>query len=266
MRLRVDAHSPIPIRWQLAEQLKHAHRGRWRPAGSAVAEHPGARRLSRHQSEHRGARDRGSQAERARGGAAGQGRVRGLDTAARTVPDSAARTSLKDAVIRAAALGMTPDDVTMGVLSVAGVGLAALRGAAAILLVECSPRGARLLRPGARGAAPGPGRQGAAQRAWRAPCGVGSRRPITGGRRSRASGTCRAWNAGWRAWGVPVVALLAEAHLETLHRLAQLPSGTRVGRGLRRGRNGPQPGALDRQCGPAEHRAGRGRPGSRARG
>jgi hypothetical protein len=29
--------------------------------------------------------------------------------------------------------------------------------------------------------------------------------------------------------GVPVVALLAEVHLETLHRLAQLPSGTRVG-------------------------------------
>ena len=29
--------------------------------------------------------------------------------------------------------------------------------------------------------------------------------------------------------GVPVIALLAEAHLETLHRLAQLPSGTRVG-------------------------------------
>jgi hypothetical protein len=29
--------------------------------------------------------------------------------------------------------------------------------------------------------------------------------------------------------GVPVIALLAEAHLETLHRLAQLPTGTRVG-------------------------------------
>jgi hypothetical protein len=29
--------------------------------------------------------------------------------------------------------------------------------------------------------------------------------------------------------GVPVIALLAEAHLETLHRLAQLPAGTRVG-------------------------------------
>jgi hypothetical protein len=29
--------------------------------------------------------------------------------------------------------------------------------------------------------------------------------------------------------GIPVIALLAEAHLETLHRLAQLPPGTRVG-------------------------------------
>src|SRR6185436_9653766 len=29
--------------------------------------------------------------------------------------------------------------------------------------------------------------------------------------------------------GVPVIALLAEAHLETLHHLAQLPVGTRVG-------------------------------------
>jgi hypothetical protein len=29
--------------------------------------------------------------------------------------------------------------------------------------------------------------------------------------------------------GVPVIALLAEAHLETLQRLAQLPPGTRVG-------------------------------------
>jgi DNA-binding transcriptional regulator YhcF (GntR family) len=27
MRLRVEAHSPIPIRWQLAEQLKHVIEG-----------------------------------------------------------------------------------------------------------------------------------------------------------------------------------------------------------------------------------------------
>jgi hypothetical protein len=32
-----------------------------------------------------------------------------------------------------------------------------------------------------------------------------------------------------RRIGIPVIALLAEAHLETLQRLAQLPSGTRVG-------------------------------------
>ena len=29
--------------------------------------------------------------------------------------------------------------------------------------------------------------------------------------------------------GIPAIALLAEAHLETLHALAQLPPGTRVG-------------------------------------
>ena len=27
MRLHADAHSPIPIRWQLAEQLKHVIEG-----------------------------------------------------------------------------------------------------------------------------------------------------------------------------------------------------------------------------------------------
>src|SRR4029453_14557240 len=45
---------------------------------------------------------------------------------------------LKDTVIRAAALGLTPDDVAVGVLSLAGVGVAALRAAAEVLLVECS--------------------------------------------------------------------------------------------------------------------------------
>ena len=41
-------------------------------------------------------------------------------------------------MIRAAALGMTPDDVAVGVLSLASVGLAALRGTAEVLLIECS--------------------------------------------------------------------------------------------------------------------------------
>jgi len=42
-------------------------------------------------------------------------------------------------VIRAAALGMTADDLAVGVLSVAGVRPAALQGSVEVLLVECSP-------------------------------------------------------------------------------------------------------------------------------
>jgi len=68
MRLRVDAHSPIPIRWQLTEHLKHVIEGGGGPRDEA--HHSRAGRLSRHQSEHGHARDRGSQAERARAGGA----------------------------------------------------------------------------------------------------------------------------------------------------------------------------------------------------
>ena len=36
MRLRVDAGSPIPIRWQLAEQLKHVIEGGGVPRDEAL--------------------------------------------------------------------------------------------------------------------------------------------------------------------------------------------------------------------------------------
>jgi DNA-binding transcriptional MocR family regulator len=36
MRLRVDAHSPIPIRWQLTEQLKHVIEGNGVPREQAL--------------------------------------------------------------------------------------------------------------------------------------------------------------------------------------------------------------------------------------
>ena len=36
MRLRVDAHSPIPIRWQLTEQLKHVIEGNGVPGEQAL--------------------------------------------------------------------------------------------------------------------------------------------------------------------------------------------------------------------------------------
>jgi hypothetical protein len=62
---------PDPLAADGAAEARH--RGQRRPAGAGVAEHPGAGGLPRHQSEHGGARDRGSEAERARGGAAGQG-------------------------------------------------------------------------------------------------------------------------------------------------------------------------------------------------
>ena len=134
---------------------------------------------------------------------------------------------LKDAVIRAAALEMTPDDVAVGVLSVAGVGLAALRGAAAVLLVECSPPELDFF-----------GRELEAHLPVRVDKVLLKDLATTVRRQTGANH----WAAAVTSFGhlpeverrleglgVPVVALLAEVHLETLHRLAQLPSGTRIG-------------------------------------
>ena len=162
-------------------------------------------------------------------------------------------------MIRAAALEMTPDDVAVGVLSLAGVGLAALRGAVAVLLVECSPPELDFF-----------GRELEAHLPVRVDKVLLKDLATTVRRQTRADH----WAAAVTSFGhlpeverrldglgVPVVALLAEVHLETLHRLAQLPSGTRVGVVSAERRDRPQPGALDRQRRPAEHRAGRGRPG-----
>ena len=134
---------------------------------------------------------------------------------------------LKDAVIRAAALEMTPDDVAVGVLSVAGVGLAALRGAVAVLLVECSPPELDFF-----------GRELEAHLPVRVDKVLLKDLATTVRRQTGA----HHWAAAVTSFGhlpeverrldglgVPVVALLAEVHLETLHRLAQLPAGTRVG-------------------------------------
>jgi len=134
---------------------------------------------------------------------------------------------LKDAVIRAAVLEMTPDDVAVGVLSVASVGLAALQGAVAVLLVECSPPELDFF-----------GRELEADLPVRVDKALLKDLATTV---RRQTGT-KHWAAAVTSFGhlpevehrlnglgVPVVALLAEVHLETLHRLAQLPSGTRVG-------------------------------------
>ena len=219
IRLRVDAHSPIPIRRQLTEQLKHVIEGGGVPREHAL---PSIRELAGFLGINPNTVARAIE-DLKRSGYVEARRGKGVFVAPTrpTRPFPTLRAAfLKDAVIRAAALGMTPDDVAMGVLSLAGVGLAAVRGAVAVLLVEFFGRELEaqlpvrvdkvLLRDLAtivrRPAPAGP---------WAAAVTSFAHLPEV---ERRLDGR-----------GIPVIALLAEAHLETLHRLAQLPSGTRVG-------------------------------------
>jgi hypothetical protein len=72
-----------------ADGAAHArHGGRRPPAGRGAAEHPGAGRVSRHQSEYGRAGDRGPETERIRGGAAGDGGVRGPGSAGPPLPSA----------------------------------------------------------------------------------------------------------------------------------------------------------------------------------
>jgi len=134
---------------------------------------------------------------------------------------------LQDTVIRAAALGMTADDLSVGVLSVVGIRPAAVQGTVEVLLVECSPSELDFFA-----------RQLEAHLPVRVDkvllgdlAAVTRRRKQAGSWRAAVTSFCHLPQVkrllGGR--GVPVIALLAEANLETLHRLAQLPAGTRVG-------------------------------------
>ncbi|PYM55593.1 MAG: hypothetical protein DMD79_22700, partial [Candidatus Rokuibacteriota bacterium] len=222
----MDAHSPIPIRRQLTEQLKHVIEGGGVPREHAL---PSIRELAGFLGINPNTVARAIE-DLKRSGYVEARRGKGVFVAPTrpTRPSPTLRGAfLKDAVIRAAALGMTPDDVAMGVLSVAGVGLAAVRGAVAVLLVECSPPELDFF-----------GRELEAQLPVRVDK-VLLRDVATVVRRPAPAGQ---WAAAVTSFahlpeverlldgkGVPVIALLAEAHLETLHRLAQLPAGTRVG-------------------------------------
>src|SRR2546427_110368 len=134
---------------------------------------------------------------------------------------------LQETVIRAAALGMTADDLSVGVLSLAGVRPAAVQGTVEVLLVECSPPELDFF---------------ARQLEAHLPVRVDKvllgelattvrRQKQTGRWRAAVTSFCHLPQVArlLSGKGVPVIALLAEAHLETLHRLAQFPSGTRVG-------------------------------------
>jgi len=223
--LRVDAHSPIPIRRQLSEQLKHAIEAGGVPRDQPL---PSIRELAGFLGINPNTVARVIE-DLKFGGYVEARRGRGVFVApvppARPSPHLRERL-LQDVVIRAAALGMTADDVAVGVLSVATARPAALHEPVEVLLVECTPPEldffARELEdqlpvhvhkvllddlPRAMRRKPAT--------PWRAAVTSFSHLPeverLLGGR------------------GIPTIALLAEAHLETLHQLAQLPTGTRVG-------------------------------------
>jgi DNA-binding transcriptional regulator YhcF (GntR family) len=224
--LRVDAHSPIPIRWQLTEQLKYVIEGGGVPRDQAL---PSIRELAGFLGINPNTVARAIEDLKRSGYVeARRGKRVFVASTLPTRPSPTLREDfLKDTVIRAAALEMTPDDVAVGVLSVASVGLAALRGAAEILLIECSPAELDFFA-----------RELEAQLPVRVDKVLLSQLTTAVRHRKRVDG----WGAAVTSFGhlpeverrldglgVPVLALLAEAHLETLHRLAQMPSGTRLG-------------------------------------
>src|SRR5256885_14286478 len=226
MNLTIDGHSPIPIRRQLTEQLKHVIESGGVPREQTL---PSIRQLAGFLGIHTNAVARVNE-DLKQSGYVEARRGRGVFVAAAPPvrPSPRLRESfLRDVVIRAAALGMTADDMAVGVLSLAGVRPAAIEGAVEVLLVECSPSEldffARQLE------AHLPARVDKVR--------LGELAAVT--RRQKQPGRWRAAVTSFchlpevervlSGRGVPVIALLAEAHLETLHRLAQLPSGTRVG-------------------------------------
>ena len=224
--LHLDSHSPIPIRWQLTEQLKHLIEGGGVSRDQAL---PSIRALAGFLGINPNTVARAIE-DLKRTGHVEARRGKGVFVAP-TLPTHVVPTRraafLKDAVIRAAVLEMTPDDVAVGVLSVAGVGLAALRGAVAVLLVECSRSELDFF-----------GRELEAHLPVRVDKALLKDLASAVRRQSAADH----WAAAVTSFGhlpevkrrlggleIPVVALLAEVHLETLHRLAQLPRGTRLG-------------------------------------
>ena len=226
MDLHVDARSPIPIRRQLTEQLKHVIESGGVPRDQTL---PSIRELAGFLGINTNTVARVIEDLKQSGYVeARRGRGVFVASAPPVRPSPRLRESfLRDVVIRAAALGMTADDMAVGVLSLAGVRPAAIEGAVEVLLVECSPSELDFFA-----------------RQLEAHLPVRVDKVLLG---ELAAVTRRQTQAGrWRAavtsfchlpevdrvlsgWGVPVIALLAEAHLETLHRLAQLPAGTRVG-------------------------------------
>ncbi len=226
MHLFVDARSPIPIRRQLTEQVKHFIDDGSFPRNQAL---PSIRQLASTLAvnpntvarviEHL-KRDGYVHARR------GKGVFVAPDPPARPSP-SLREAFLRDVTIRGAALGMTADDVAVGVSSLARVRPAPLRQSVKVLLVECSDEALDFF---------------AEQIETRLPVRVDKVLPGDLPEAVRRRKGANPWVAAVTSFfhlpdverrlggrSIPIVPLLAKAHLETLRRLAQLPPGTRVG-------------------------------------
>jgi hypothetical protein len=129
-------------------------------------------------------------------------------------------------VIRAAALGMTVDEVSVGLLSLTGRRPVAVQGTVGVLLVECSPPELDFFARALEEQLPV-----RVDKVLLGDLASAVRRQKTGRWGAAVTSFCHlpAVERRLRGMGIPVIALLAEAHLETLQRLAQLPPGTRVG-------------------------------------
>src|SRR2546425_5907243 len=138
MNLRIDGHSPIPIRRQLTEQLRHVIEGGGVPRDQAL---PSIRELAGFLGVNPNTIARVID-DLKRSGYVEARRGKGVVVAPAPPPRPAPHlreTFLQDTGIRAAALGMTAEDLSVGVLSLAGVPAAALRGGHPGLVVDGRP-------------------------------------------------------------------------------------------------------------------------------
>ncbi|MBI2219156.1 MAG: GntR family transcriptional regulator [Candidatus Rokubacteria bacterium] len=224
--LKVDPQSPIPIRRQLTEQLKHVIDGGGIPRDQAL---PSIRELAGFLGINPNTVARVVD-DLKRSGYVETRRGKGMFVAplppARPAPHLRER-FLREAVIQAAARGMPADELAVGVLSVAGIRPAAVTRAVDVLFVECSAPELEIVARELETHLP--------VRVDKVLLGelpaVARREKHTGRWAAAVTSFCHLSEVErlLRGKAVQVVALFAGAHLETLHRLAQLPSGTRVG-------------------------------------
>ena len=226
IHLQVDKQSPIPIRRQLTEQLKYVIEAGGIPSDQPL---PSIRELAGFLGINPNTVGRVVEdLKRSAYVEVRRGKGVFLAPAPPARPSAARRQNfLRDMVIRAAVLGMTVDDVSVGLLSLTGRRPVAVQGTVGVLLVECSPPELDFFARALEEQLPVRVDKVLLRDLAKA---VRRQKP-TGRWGAAVTSFCHlpAVERRLRGMGIPVIALLAEAHLETLQCLAQLAPGTRVG-------------------------------------